>query len=63
MNHDRHENFTPPNGPSTKLSIKVTNFIYMWNATIKEEELVYISSYQTLPGAKYLRTYKPRTKP
>ena len=45
------ENFGTQNRPSTQL-IDVTNFVYMWNATIWAEELADNSSYQTLSGDK-----------
>ena len=46
------ENFIPQNGPSTQL-IDAASFVKMWNATtIGAEELVIISSYQTLSADK-----------
>jgi hypothetical protein len=45
------ENFIPQNGPSIQV-IDATRFIKMWNAMIGAEELVVISSYQTLWGDK-----------
>ena len=45
------ENFETRNGPSTQL-IDVTSFVSMWNATIGVEELMVISSYQTLSADK-----------
>ncbi len=45
------ENFIPPNVPSTQV-IDATSFVQMWNATIGAEELVVISSYQTLSADK-----------
>ena len=45
------ENFIPQNRPSTQV-INATSFVLMWNATIEAEELVVISSYQTLSADK-----------
>jgi hypothetical protein len=39
------------NGPSTQL-IKATSCVERSNATMKAEELTYLSSYQTLPTDK-----------
>ncbi len=41
----------PQNGPSTQV-INATSFVSMWNTTIGAEELVVISSYQTLSADK-----------
>ena len=41
------DNFTPQNGPSTQL-IDAASFVKMRGSTIGAEELVVISSYQTL---------------
>ena len=41
------DNFVPRNKPSTQL-IDATSWVNMWDATIGAEELVNISSYQTL---------------
>ena len=45
------ENFIPQNRPSNQL-INTTSSVYMWNNTIGAEELVVISSYQTLAADK-----------
>ncbi len=46
-----YENFIPPKGPSTQL-IDATSCVKMCNAMIGAEELVDISSYQTLSADK-----------
>jgi hypothetical protein len=46
-----YENFIPPKGPSTQL-IDVTSCVKMCDVTIGAEELVDISSYQTMSADK-----------
>jgi hypothetical protein len=46
-----YENFIPQKGPSTQL-VDVTSCVKMCNATIRAEELVDISSHQTLSADK-----------
>jgi hypothetical protein len=50
------ENFVPRNGPSTQL-IDATSCIKMRNARIVAEELVNISSYQTLAWDENWKSY------
>ncbi len=45
------ENFIPRNGPSAQL-IDLTSYLKMWESTIGAEELMDISSYQTLSSDK-----------
>ncbi len=44
------------NGPSTQL-IDATSHVKKWDATIGAEELVAISSYQTLTADKISKSY------
>jgi hypothetical protein len=55
------ENFIPQNGPSTQL-IDASSFIKIRDATIGAEELVNISSYQTLWGDNNWKSYYAITK-
>jgi hypothetical protein len=49
------------NGPSTQL-IKATSCVERSNATMKAEELSYLSSYQTLTTDKNRRSYQSAKK-
>ena len=51
-----YENFTPQNGHSTQL-IDAMSCVKMWDSTIGAEELVPLSSYQTLSADKKWRSY------
>jgi hypothetical protein len=48
--------FVTQKGPSTHV-IDTTSFITMWEATIQEEAISYIFSYQTLTAAKNSISY------
>ena len=53
--------FGTRNGPSTQ-HIEATSCVKLWDATIGAEELVDISSYQTLTADKKTKGYWPWTK-
>jgi hypothetical protein len=49
------------NGPSTQL-IEATSCVERWNATIKADEVILLSSYQTLRTDKNRRSYQSAKK-
>ncbi len=48
--------FVTRKGPSTHI-IDAISFVTLWDATIQEEAISYISSYQTLTADKKLNSY------
>ncbi len=53
--------FVTGKGPSTHI-IDATRFVTMWDNTIQEEAISYISSYQTLTSDKNSKQYEAMTK-